>query len=80
MPYKITIVEVTEETYLRKEWVVVSETGGVKAYDYTPGLEQTREVEKELYRQNVDTLDLQAVIKAANGIKRKRNPAKKDRP
>lgn len=34
----------------------------------TPTIEQTVEIEREVFKQDADSLDLVAVIKAVNGI------------
>ncbi len=71
MRYKITITEETTEVKLQgKEWAEGGKGGvndGAK-YGYTPEIEKTVEVTREIYTQNTDTLDLKAVIKAINGL------------
>ncbi len=71
MRYKITITEETTEVKLQgKQWKEGGKIGvedGDK-YGYTPEIERTVDVTREVYAQNTDTLDLKAVIKAINGL------------
>jgi hypothetical protein len=65
--FKITI----EETKIEKkiagtEW---ERTGKDEpAYAYTPEIEKQVEVTREIFRQIVEEIDLEAVIKAVNSI------------
>lgn len=71
MRYKITITEETQEVKLQgKEWKEGGKIGAGEGdqYGYTPEIEKTVDVTREIYAQNVDTLDLKAVIKAINEI------------
>lgn len=70
--YQITITEFVEEkTLTHREY-----SKGVKVTDtdpdgwgHTPQVKEVRIVEREIYKQNTNTMDLITVIKAVNGIK-----------
>lgn len=66
--YKIEITEFTTETQLKgKVWAAVK--GNPDAdYGYTPEIEKKVDVERVIYLQNSEELDLGAVIKAVNGL------------
>jgi len=69
--YKIEVTEFCFEKRIKgKEWKQVTdgvlEGGG--NYAYTPEIEKTVEVERTIFTQNTDDLDLVAVIKAVNGL------------
>ena len=67
--YLIQITEVaTEQVLTDQEWAVLEEVGDVKSRGYTPQIETTKKVQREVFKQNVSELDLIAVIKAVNGI------------
>ena len=81
MSYKITITETKLVTKtVGKDWEVIGEkVSDMKLPDnaprvkmdimgYTPEIRKKVEVEVELLRQTVETLDLVKVIKAINGI------------
>lgn len=66
--YIITIIEKVTETKKRgKTW----ELGAGKTpaeYGYTPEIEKEVDIEREVFKQNVDALDITAVIRAINGL------------
>jgi len=66
--YKIEITEITVETELSgKEWKPVN--GDPKSdYAYTPEIEKPVKVERTIYTQNTESLDLTKVIIAVNGL------------
>lgn len=67
--YLITITEVkSEKSLTEQEWTTLSEVGDVKDRGYTPQIETVKKVQREVFKQNVETLDLVSVIKAINNI------------
>ena len=74
--YKITITEyATENTLTSRKWEQGGPDGRRKdeddnpnAWGYTPQIEQRSVVERTVYSQNTDNLDLGEVIKAVNGL------------
>jgi len=67
--YEITIKRKrTAEVFTGKQWAVVSQEGGDNKYGYTPETTKHAEVETLVLQQNVDELDLPAVIKAINKL------------
>jgi hypothetical protein len=70
--YKIVVTEYSDETRTRgNQWQKgagekTSDNEG--AYGYTPEIEVTEEIERQVYVQNTDSLDLKKVIMAINGI------------
>ncbi|MCK4710835.1 MAG: hypothetical protein KAU21_19630 [Gammaproteobacteria bacterium] len=71
--YKITIVETSEEeTLTSRRWVEGGTEGsgeGRTGYGYTPQIPQTVKVEREIYTQQTDDLNLVSVINAINEVK-----------
>lgn len=66
--YIITIKESCHETRVRgKDWSKGGD-GDPEKFGYTPEIEKTVLVEREIFSQNTDELDLIAVIKAINKI------------
>lgn len=69
--FKITVEEITTESYKGTEYRIVSDTGDgqgrERKYEYIPA-ECVRETETKLLEQTVQVLDLIAVIKAVNRI------------
>ena len=69
--YKITIEEEQyEEALTSQQWLKggsgqVSEDG---EYGYTPQIKTQKKVNRTVFSQNLDDLNLTAVIKAVNGI------------
>lgn len=68
--YQITITKTeTVDKMMGRKWEKGgTEKPGSDGYGYTPMISRPTEVETELLRQSVETLDLIAVIKAVNGI------------
>ena len=68
--YKIVITEKTlKELPHGKEWKQVGEKAdGSSKYDYTPEIIKAQEDERVLLKQELDELDLAAVIRAVNGL------------
>ena len=66
--YEVKIIEFTVEKEIRgKTW----EQGAGETpqdYGYTPAIEKQVKVEREVFRQSVDDLDIASVIKAVNGL------------
>lgn len=66
--YSITITETVVETKIcGKDWGPVN-GNNEQDYAYTPEIEKQVSVERTLYTQNTDELDLSAVIKAINNL------------
>lgn len=69
--FKITITETRTETQPRKEYRQVADTGnprdGGKVYEYVAADLPTT-VQRDVLTQEVETLDLAAVIKAVNNL------------
>lgn len=66
--YTITIeATVQREEAAGREWKPVSNEPGAKM-DYTPQITKVIEREIEVYKQEVDTLDVNAVIGVINGL------------
>jgi hypothetical protein len=66
--YKIVITEFTTEEKVRgKEWKPVNGNPDID-YKYTPEITKQIDVERILYTQNTDELDIVHVIKAVNAI------------
>jgi len=66
--YKIVITEYTSETKtVGNDWKRVSNDDNAK-YGYTPEIQKTVDVERNIYLQNTDELDLGEVIKAINKL------------
>ncbi len=70
MRYKITITEETQELQtVGKKWKQGADPdNGTEGWGHTPEIKTVMDVTREIYAQNVDTLDLKAVIKAINGL------------
>jgi len=70
--YKITIEEIcTEEKLTAREWKAGAEPKTDENEDgrgYTPQVVEKREVERIIFIQNTNELDLKLVIKAINKI------------
>lgn len=69
--YEVTIKRVYTVPDVRREWVRVADSGnernGGAVYGYAES-PSTRQVEREVLRQQVYTLDVHAVIRAVNGL------------
>jgi len=67
--YEITISEHTQEKKIRgNEWERGVNKEDPEEYGYTPEIEKTVDVHREVFKQSVDDLDLPSVIKAINGL------------
>jgi len=67
--YKITIEERQyEETLTDRKWTANVDQEREDTYGYTPQVPQQKIVTREVYKQDVNELDLVKVIKAVNGI------------
>lgn len=66
--YKIEITEITTEAQIcGREWKPVNGNPDVD-YAYTPEIEKHVKVERKIYTQDTDSLDLSKVIFAVNGL------------
>lgn len=66
--FKIVITEFTREEVMKgRSWERVNDLPETD-YAYTPEIKVTKDVEREVLVQNVESLDLVDVIKAINGI------------
>jgi hypothetical protein len=66
--YKIEITEFKTETKIGgKEWRPVNGNPD-QNYAYTPEIEEQVEVERKIYTQDTDSLDIVKVIIAVNGL------------
>lgn len=66
--YKITILKTASEQVKSKEYRKIGEDGeGNAKYGYVEE-EHTEDVERELYKQVVEDLDMTEVIKSINGM------------
>ncbi len=70
MRYKITITEETQEKKIAgNNWEKGADPDNHNdGWGYTPEIEKTVDVKREVYSQNTDTLDLKAVIMAINSL------------
>ncbi len=71
MKYKIEITRTEIEEYEggnNWERTGSKKEGGGDEYGYTPKVTKTKEVERTILIQEVDTIDLKEIIKAINGI------------
>jgi len=69
--FKITIEETKQiKKTVGKDWQVIKRDGDHYEYDYTPEVEKVVKEEREIYTQEVEELDLVAVIEAVNKIKK----------
>lgn len=68
MRYTITITKVdVEESIIERAWKVISkDTDNRDVFGYTPEINARRELERKVYEQTVDELDIKAVISAVN--------------
>lgn len=66
--YIVAVTEVGEEIRkVGKEWEPKKEIGGEKEWDYTPEIEKTCEYKREIFRQELDDLDLARLVTVING-------------
>ena len=67
--YRIEIKEFTQELRtVGKDWKLVAP----EEYGYTPAVEKVIDIDRTIYIQNCEELDLIEVILAVNGITKKR--------
>jgi len=67
--YTIVVTEHTFEKQIRgKDWAEGAGTGGERNHGYTPEIEKTVSVERELFKQNIAEIDLVEIIKAVNDL------------
>ncbi len=70
--YKIVITEFTQETKAAgREWEKGAEPSTEEkpeGWGYSPEIEKKADIERQIFVQNTDDLDLVEVIKAVNGI------------
>jgi len=69
--YVVKITEVVQEKRLQgSEWKQGADMDADpdEKWGYTPEIEKTVEVTREIFKQDVNELDLKLVIKAINGI------------
>jgi hypothetical protein len=68
--FKITIEEVKiVKKMVKGAWVRFADEPKENNYGYAPDREDDVMIEKQIFIQSVETLDLISVIKAINGIK-----------
>lgn len=70
MPFKITITETKAVRKMQNpQWEQVSQDAeGLPVYGYTPEVEITATEQRDVLIQEVDNLDLVAVIRAVNRL------------
>lgn len=66
--YKVTVREIKTEPYTKSEWTIVAEENGEKKWGYATPTPSTREVDRVVYEQTVDVLNLQELVKVVNDI------------
>ncbi len=67
--YKITIQEEAEEMATSSgAWCIIDQVDGDSKWGNPPQIEIVEKVSRTVFVQDVDELDLVAVIKAVNGI------------
>jgi len=67
--YTITVVEQdTEITLTKKQWQKGGPIESNGEYGYTPQVEQHEVVDRQIYIQHLEELDLLSVIQAVNGL------------
>lgn len=65
--YQITIVERTfERQIVGHEWLKGGDPGNPEAFAYSPEIEKIIPVERRIFEQDVESLNLEDVIKAIN--------------
>ena len=65
---RIKILEITERETTRRTWEPLVKRGNDIDYGYTPPIASTERVEREVLTQELETVDIPAVIKAINGL------------
>jgi hypothetical protein len=67
--YKITITEIGVETQIcGKNWAQGADPEKEDGWGYTPEIEKQVNVERKVFEQDTDDLNLVDVIKAVNGL------------
>lgn len=67
--YTIKIIEhTTEQVACGREWKEAADPETQGEYAYTPEIMKTLKVDRTILEQNKDQLDINAVIKAINGL------------
>lgn len=68
--FKVKVIATTEETRVAgREWKEVGRDEHDKPrYDYTPEITKTIREDREIYDQEVDELDLSALVSVVNGM------------
>ena len=68
--FTITIIKQEEYKEFDTKWeVLVTDKDGASVFGYAPKKEFTRNSNEEIFKQSVETINLESVIKAINGIK-----------
>ena len=66
--YIVSVKEVGEEIQtIPKRWELTG-PGHAAEYGYTPETESTQLIEREIFRQTVNELDLAALVSTVNGL------------
>ena len=66
--YVIRVIAIVERKELvGQEWARTTAEADSK-YDYTPEIEKTVQKQMDIYEQQVDKLDMAALVKLVNGI------------
>lgn len=69
MPFKIKIQEIkTTNKLYNSDWGVIADDNGKKEYGYLPPVTKAVQTDHEIYTQEVESLDLAAVISAVNNM------------
>lgn len=66
--YIVTIIEKTVEVKVRGNTWEMGAGENPDEYGYTPEIEKKVDVEREIFKQDIDLLNIVAVIKAVNGL------------
>jgi len=66
--YEITIVEHCDESLPAGKTWSMGAGNTPEEYGYTPQIERITRVERQIYKQNIEALNLTEIIKAVNGI------------
>ena len=66
--YRIEITEVTEKRTEFREWRKMTDDSGPKQYGYADPTPRVEKIERKVLTQEVETVDLPAVIKAINNL------------
>lgn len=67
--FRIKIVEITTKTTAVKVWQKLNDNDkDPKQYGYAEPVERTEKVEREVLTQELEIVDISAVVKAINGL------------